>query len=263
MAFSFVDIHCHLLPDVDDGAADMREALAMARMSVAEGTTTIIATPHQLGAYAHVKVDDIRRRAADLQKQLSTANIPLRVLPGADVRVEPGVAQAIARGEVLTLGDHKKHVLLELPHEIYVPLEPVLQELWARKLVGVLSHPERNQGVLREPGLLMPLVDAGCLLQVTAGSVCGMFGPQCQQLCEWLLGEGLVHFVATSAHNSRTRPPMMGGAYQRIISLTDEATALDLCSRNPAKVAVGEAVRLGRRELPKRRGFLYTKKAAA
>jgi len=253
MTQSFVDIHCHLLPEIDDGAKDFGESLAMARLAVEDGTTTIIATPHQLGNFGHNKGDDIRRRVTELQQQLAAAEVPLKVLPGGDVRIEPGMVEAIVRGEVLSLGDHRRHVLVELPHELYLPLEPVLEELSRRKMVGVLSHPERNQGILRQPNVLPPLVDAGCLLQITAGSLCGTFGPQCQQFSEWLLAEGLVHFVATDAHGPRSRRPLMRRAFERVVELTDESTALALCGRNPAHVATGAAVRAGRREKPRRR----------
>lgn len=253
MTHSFVDIHCHLLPGVDDGAKSIEESLAMARLALEDGTTTIIATPHQLGNFGQNQGGAIRRRVADLQREFDEAKMAIKVLPGADVRIEPGMVDGILRGEVLTLGDHHRHVLLELPHELYLPLEPVLEELWRRKIVGVLSHPERNQGILRQPSVLPALVDAGCLLQITAGSICGTFGPQCREFCEWLLAEGLVHFVATDAHGPRSRRPLMRRAFERVVELTDEATGLDLCSVNPDQVAAGRPVRPGRRENPRRR----------
>ncbi len=261
MAHSFVDIHCHLLPGIDDGAKDWGDSLAMARLAVEDGTTTIIATPHQLGNSGHNTGDDIRRGVAELQQQLDSADVPLQVLPGADVRIEPGMVEAIVRGDVLTLGDHRRHVLLELPHELYLPLESVLDELSRRKLIGVLSHPERNQGILRQPNVLAPLVDAGCLLQITAGSLCGTFGHECQEFCEWLLAEGMVHFVATDAHGPRSRRPLMRRAFERVVELSDESAAVDLCCRNPGNVAVGRPVRGGRREKPRRqRSWLFSKK---
>jgi protein-tyrosine phosphatase len=141
--------------------------------------------------------------------------------------------------------------MLELPHELYLPIEPLLERLARRQMVGILSHPERNEGVLRRPDVLPPLVDAGCLMQVTAGSVCGTFGPACRQLAEWILAEGLVHFIATDAHGSRSRRPMMRRAFVRVAELTDKATATDLCCRHPELVARGQAVMPGRRTMPR------------
>jgi protein-tyrosine phosphatase len=246
MSVSFVDIHCHLLPGIDDGAKSWDDALAMARLAVDDGTTTIIATPHQLGNFGHNRGGEICHLVDELQRRLDDACVPLRVLPGADVRIEPEMVERIPSGEVLTLGDHRCHVLLELPHELYFPVEPVLAELRRRKLVGILSHPERNEGILRQPDVLAPLVDAGCLMQITAGSLCGSFGSICQEFAEWMLQERLVHFVATDAHGTRSRRPLMRRAFERTCELTDEEIAIDLCSRNPGRVADGAAVPGGR-----------------
>ena len=124
-----VDVHCHLLPGVDDGAPDVDASIQMARLSIEQGVDTVVATPHQLGSFAFNRGDDLRRQTAALQRALNEAGVPLTVLPGADVRIEDGMAEAIVAGEVLTLGDHGRHVLLELPHELFVPLEGVLAEL--------------------------------------------------------------------------------------------------------------------------------------
>lgn len=263
MNFSFVDIHCHLLPGIDDGAKDWDESLAMARLAVDDGTTTIIATPHQLGNFGHIHGDDIRERIAELQQRLDQVGLPLKVLPGADVRIEPGMCERLTSGDVLTLGDHRRHVLLELPHELYLPLEPVIDELSRRRMVGILSHPERNDGILRRPEVLQPLVDNGCLLQITAGSLCGTFGPECRQLSEWLLAEGLVHFVATDAHGPRSRRPLMRRAFDRVVELSDDTTAIELCSRNPAAVAAGQGVRAGRRRAVRPKRGWFTSKSVA
>ncbi len=248
----FVDIHCHLLPGLDDGADDLADSLAMARLAAIDGISTIVATPHQLGAFARNHGDEIRRRTAHLQSELDRAGIALRVLAGADVRVEPGLVQAIEAGEVLSLGDHGRHVLLELPHELYFSLEGMLADLQRAGIMGILTHPERNAGLLRRPELLGPLVDAGCLMQVTAGSFTGSFGPACQQLAEWMLSEGVIHFVATDAHGSRSRRPLMQRAFERVCQLSDEATALDLCCHHPALAASGKDVACGRRAAAKK-----------
>lgn len=243
----FVDIHCHLLPGIDDGSADAATSMAMAEMAVDDGISTIIVTPHQLGSYGHNRGDDIRRQTAEVAELLAQQNIPLTVLPGGDVRIEPDLVERIADGDVVTLGDHKKHVLLELPHELFMPFEPLLDRLASAGIVGVLSHPERNAGILREPNVLGSLVDRGCLMQVTAGSVIGAFGPASRQLAEWMLGEGLIHFVATDAHGLESRRPRLGPAFDRVAELTNAEIATDLCCRNPAAVAAGGDVGPGRR----------------
>jgi protein-tyrosine phosphatase len=185
------------------------------------------------------------------------------VLPGADVRIESGMFDQLLSGDVLTLGDHRRHVLLELPHELYLPLEPIVQELECHGMVGILSHPERNEGILRRPEVVASLVDGGCLMQITAGSICGTFGRDCQQLSEWLLAEGLVHFVATDGHGPRSRRPLIRRTFDRVAELTSEALAIELCSENPTAVAAGGAVRPGRRAATRRKRKWFTSKSVA
>lgn len=243
----FVDIHCHLLPEIDDGAKSWDESLGMARMAVEDGMATMIVTPHQLGTYCHNDGDLIRHRTAEFQAALDEEGIPLEVLPGADVRIEDGMIAGLRRGSVLSLGDLRRHVLLELPHELYFPLEGILEDLRRIGMVGILSHPERNQGILQRPEVVEPLVDAGCLMQVTASSFLGGMSGPAQALAEWLLQRGLVHFVATDAHGIKSRRPLISRAFRRVAELTDWETAVDLCCRHPAAVAAGEEVVAGRR----------------
>ncbi|NLF70109.1 MAG: capsular biosynthesis protein [Candidatus Anammoximicrobium sp.] len=252
---AFVDIHCHLVPGLDDGAQSWEQSLLMAGMAATDGIQTIVVTPHQLGNFAHNSGQAIRARAAELQQFLNHHQIALRVLPGADVRIEPGMLEKLRSGDVLTLADRGKHVLLELPHELYFPLDELLESLRRAGMVGILSHPERNQGLLKQPRLLPPLVDAGCLMQITCGSLLGTFGAASQQLSEWMLDEGLVHFLATDAHGHKARRPLMKHAFERARQMVGEEIAVDLCCRNPAAVAEGADV-AAQRYQTKPRGFL-------
>lgn len=242
-AVRFCDIHCHLLPDIDDGARSWQESLAMAQMAAGDGIGTIIATPHQLGSFVHNHGETIRARTAELQRMLDQRNIPLSILPGADVRIEAGMVARIGKGEVLTLGDLGKHVLLELPHELYFPLDEVLNDLARAGLCGILSHPERNQGLLKQPQLIEPLIEQGCLMQVTCGSLMGTFGAGPQQMAEWMVQQGLVHFMATDAHGSSSRRPLMYRAFEQVMEMVGEQVALDVCCHNPSAVAAGAEVR--------------------
>ena len=250
---SLTDIHCHLLPGIDDGADDWETALAMARMAVAEGVRAIIATPHQLGCYARNRGEAIRSRVVRMQQELDRHGIPLRVLPGADVRIEPGLLDQIQRGDVLSLGDCRRHVLLELPHDLYLPLDRLLDELHVAGLVGILSHPERNRGILQRPNLVRQLVERGCLMQLTAGSLTGAFGHTVRRYSEKLIEDGLVHVVASDAHDLDRRSPRLVDAFQAVAVRTDQATAIDLFCRNPASIAAGERVQSGPRRTVVRR----------
>jgi protein-tyrosine phosphatase len=158
------------------------------------------------------------------------------------VRIEPDLAPRILSGHVVTLGDRRRHVLIELPHGVWFPLDRLLAELKHSGLTAILSHPERNTAILRQPRVLPLLVEQGCLLQVTAGSLTGSFGPTIEKAAVGMVQQGLVHFIATDAHNVRSRPPLMGPAFQRVAELLGEAAAIDLCCRRPAAVAAGSAI---------------------
>jgi len=259
----WVDIHCHLTPGIDDGAKNESESLAMARMAVAEGTQTVICTPHQLGNFRPNRGDDIRQRVQALQELLNTHRVPLVVLPGADVRIEDDMMGLLASGEVLTLGDLGKHVLLELPHELYFPLEPVLDLLRKQGLVGILSHPERNHGILRDPSVIEPLVRAGCLMQVTTGSLTGSFGPDSARLAAQLVSRGQCHFLATDAHGPKARRPLFREAHSRATELAGKRVADTMCESNPRLVAEGREVPAGALDVePRRTGWRFWKKAS-
>lgn len=233
------DIHCHLLPGIDDGAKSWQESIEMARQAVAEGITTSILTPHQLGSNSHTRGDTIRQLAAEFQHHLNRHAIPLRVLPGADVRIDADMIPRLQSGDCLSLGDYGRHVLLELPHELYFPLEPVLAQLHRISMIGILSHPERNEGILRQPALIPQLIAQGCLMQITADSLIGIFGPVPQRFSEMMLRSGWVHFLATDAHSPRSRRPRIAAARARAAELVGAAYAEAICCTNPTAVASG------------------------
>lgn len=241
---TFTDIHSHLLPAIDDGADSMEETLTMARLAVEDGITQVIVTPHQLGNYQMNSGALVRELVQQVQQRLIAEGIRLTLLPGADVRIEEGMLDRIKTGEVLTLADRGKHILLELPHELYYPLEGVIEVLASCGIQSILSHPERNQGLLRKPEIVGQLVEAGCLMQVTAGSLVGTFGPKCRQMSELLLARGWVHFLATDAHGMKSRRPLLSRAFVRTSELVGSQTATKLCHDYPNLVVAGQPVPL-------------------
>lgn len=239
---AFTDIHCHIVPGIDDGSASLAESLAMARMAEADGTKSLIATPHQLGTNSEVSAEAIRKGVADLQNALNAEGIGISVIPGADVRIEPELPKLVKQGKVLTLAEKGKHVLLELPHETYFSLEPLLAALARQDLVGILSHPERNRGIIRKPEAMWDVVRAGGLLQITAASLTGAFGRAPQKIAEMCIDERLIHFIASDAHDTKNRPFGMQAAYDTIIEIADEGLADLVCRENPARVFAGDDV---------------------
>jgi protein-tyrosine phosphatase len=237
--FVFTDIHCHIVPGIDDGATDLAESIAMARMAAADGTKSVVATPHQLGNNSHVTANAIREGVAALQAAVDHEGIGVSVVPGADVRIEPELPKLLKQGKVVTLADRGKHVLLELPHDTYIPLEPILAALDKQGLVGILSHPERNRGIIKHPEVMEDVVAAGGLLQITAGSLTGGFGPSPQRIAEYCVENRLIHFIASDAHDTKKRPFGMQAAYDAICDVADEHLANLVCCENPARVVAG------------------------
>ena len=241
----FPDIHCHVIPDIDDGSANISESIIMAKMAQREGTRSLIATPHQLGTNRQVSPAAIKKGVADLVEALDKEDVGVKIRPGADVRIDPELPKLLKQGKVLTLADHGKHVLLELPHDTYYPLDQLLKSLRKQGLVGILSHPERNRGIIKNPDVMWDVIEAGGLLQITAGSLTGTFGSSCQEIAELAVDEGLIHFIASDAHDTKHRPFGMRDAYDTICEMAGEKLADLVCCENPARVFEGDDVKGG------------------
>lgn len=237
----YVDIHCHCLPGVDDGPANISEAIALCRALVDEGVTTVVATPHQLGRFSGCnKPADIREAVSALSKELKGRGIALRVVPGADVRVDERICQLLEADEVLTLADGGRYILLELPHEVFIDIEPLLDDLAAMNIRAILSHPERHSGLMRKSNILTKWLGRSVHLQITAGSLLGDFGSEIQGFAWRLLSKGVVSLIATDCHNLNGRRPRMKRAFGRInLELGGDIAKL-LCIENPLRVLKGQ-----------------------
>ncbi|MBI3461916.1 MAG: protein tyrosine phosphatase [Planctomycetes bacterium] len=234
-----MDIHCHILPGLDDGARDWDETLAMARCAVAQGIRRVIATPHQSEQFPGVNRERILAKVSQALQRFQEASIPLEILPGADVRVTEHLVAKLARGEIVTLGNLGKHLLLELPAELTLPLHELFYELESRGVRSILSHPERNTALQADTALLGRLVNQGCLLQVTAGSFLGRFGRAACRTAFRLLRNGLVHIIASDAHNEQDRPFETAAAYARVVRAVGPEETDKKFSFTPALIAEG------------------------
>jgi protein-tyrosine phosphatase len=237
-----VDLHCHCLPGIDDGPATMADSLSLCLQLVADGITTVIATPHQLGGYeGSNSAAVIRDLVGQLQALLDTDQVPLAVLPGADVRVDLRLIDLLNDGDVLTLAEGP-YVLLEIPHEAMIDLRRPIDLLTQKGIRTIVSHPERHDAIARKPAIVLPWLDAGALLQVTAGSLLGQFGPTAKKTGWQLIENGLVSIIASDAHNTTDRPPSLTPAIAAIAMRMGHAATRRMCLENPAKVARGVSV---------------------
>ncbi len=201
-----IDLHCHLLPGIDDGPPDLEASVTMARAALEAGTRTIIATPHVSWAYRNTP-QTIGRPLAELRRALAVEGVGLEVLRGAEVEATYLSELDDASLDALRLGDGDA-VLLECPLSMAaMPMDAMVLGLQRRGYRAVLAHPERSATVRAQPGRLESLVQAGALTQITTGSLLGQFGREARRFALWMLEEGLVHNVASDAHDTARRPP--------------------------------------------------------
>lgn len=238
-----VDIHCHCLPGLDDGPATMDHALAVCRALVADGVTTVVATPHQLGRFdGQFTSQDIRRAVADLNSALAAEGVPLTVVPGADVRIDERIPRLLEADRVLTLADGGEYVLLELPHDTFINPYALVGELAARGFKAIISHPERNAFLTRQPQAASGWLARGVWFQVTAASLVGDFGPAAERAAWHWLATHAAALVATDAHDTDFRRPRMSAAIDRIAERLGHVAARRVCIENPLRVLAGEGI---------------------
>lgn len=202
-----IDLHCHILPGLDDGASDIDVSLAMARIAVAQGIETTACTPHILPGLYHNSGSTIRQAVAALQQRFEAEAIPLRLVHGADVHMCPDFVSGLRSGQLISLAD-SRYVLVEPPHHTVPPhFEAFFFNLVAAGYVPILTHPERLLWVPSHYEAIGRLVRAGVWMQLTAGSFAGAFGRNALYWAERMLDEGCVHLIATDAHDTERRPP--------------------------------------------------------
>ncbi len=235
-----IDLHCHILPGLDDGAADLAVSVAMARASVADGVTVLACTPHILPGLYHNTGSSIRQACAALQGILDDAGIALRLTTGADNHIVPDFVAGLRSGHLLTLAD-SHYVLVEPPHHV-APLR--LEELFFDILVSgytpILTHPERLTWIRSQYEVFQRLLRAGVWVQITAGSLTGVFGRSARYWAERMLDEGCVHILATDAHDLHHRPPDLSRGRELAAKRVGDAEAENLVLYRPRGVLAND-----------------------
>lgn len=235
-----VDLHCHILPGIDDGPENMPDAVALCRVMWREGVTLAVATPHQLGRYdTSITAAQIRDGVKALNEELRRRRIGLEVRPGAEVRLDERIDRLIEQDLVMTLNDARKALLLELPMGLAVEPEVVFSRLPGKSLQIVLAHAERYDFIRRDAAAAQRWVDAGAIVQVNCGSITGAFGPA-EQTCAWdLLSRGIAKVVASDAHSTGQRRPYFAAAAELIHRRLGAQVAQEVCVDNPRRIVDG------------------------
>lgn len=267
-----IDLHCHILPGLDDGPQTMEESIQMCRIAYQDGIRTIVATPHTLnGVYQNGKsmilarvqelnegirkfgvgnmeagVKDFNASTPQRLKVNSITQLPndsmtnLNILPGSDVHLCETTLQQVDQGEAVTIGDGGKYIMIEFPSQaIPYQAERVLFQLLGRGLIPIISHPERNLEIGKRPGRYDEIIKMGCFGQVTAMSLTGEFGPKVRQWAEKLLKSWLVHFIASDAHSINGRPPILSAAVKAAAKIVGKKEAEKMVTEYPKAILEG------------------------
>jgi protein-tyrosine phosphatase len=238
-ADEMVDIHCHILPDIDDGSESWATTTAMCRMAVRDGITHVVATPHCDGHYVYD-----REHFTDMLATLSEVSEgKLTFSIGCDFHVSPqNVDEAMADPRRFAIGD-TQYMLVEFDHHgIPSNADDLLMALVSRGMIPIITHPERNAFLMKHPDQVLRFIEAGCLVQVTANAFTGFWGPKSKKAAERLLKQNAIHIVATDAHDLRLRPPVLSEARARIAALAGADTAEALVMHNPSAIVAGRGV---------------------
>ena len=251
-----IDIHCHILPGLDDGPSTLDETLEMCRSSVEDGITGIIATPHLFNDLFYTNREMILKKYAEAREALFTHDIPVSLYVGADMRLIPDLREKIRTEQGLTL-NQGKYYLLEFPSQILPPnLNEIVENLLSDDLVPIITHPERNTNILRREQILLDLLEQGALCQITSMSLTGEFGHKCQDFCQRLIEAGGVHFIASDAHSIGWRSPGLSRAAKLAQEIVGEEGAKQMVKNNPEAVIRGDDIPRARiKKLPKRKRF--------
>ena len=256
-----IDLHCHMLPGIDDGAPDLATSLQMARIAWRDGITVTACTPHITPGVYDNTAPGIRKAISELRVALAAEGIPLKLVEGADVHICADMVAGLKNGRIATLAG-SRYLLFEPSHHIAPPrLRETVFEVMSAGFHPIITHPERLTWIEDHYPTMIALAKAGAWMQLTAGSVTGRFGARPKYWSERMLDEGLVHLLATDAHNLRARSPVMSEARAAVAQRLGEAEATEavltrpqlvLDDRPPSMATTPEALRGPERK----RGFL-------
>ena len=240
-----VDIHCHILPFVDDGADSMEQALEMARMAVDSGVDSIIATPHCNIPHAeehNYKSARLAQRFLQLRESVNQAGIPLSIYPGAEVLCTPDVPDLLKQGQLVTLAGTQYLLVEFFFDESLAYMDKMLHAIALQGITPVIAHPERYEAIQRAPYVIERWFAAGYIIQINKGSILGRLGQHAAIAAAWVLEQGLAHVVASDAHSSLMRTPHMTELRDYLEMHYSVDYAQILLEENPRRILHGDTV---------------------
>jgi protein-tyrosine phosphatase len=271
-----IDLHAHLLPGLDDGAKTLEESVQMCWISYKDGVRTIVATPHTLNGFYLNDRETILNKVKELNSALkkfgfsNDINVPnvhnvlnehnastlrpndpmtqlpndpitdFQILPGADVHLCEKTLPHLDKGKLMTISDGKKYLFLEFPSQgIPYQAEEIIFQIMTRGIIPIITHPERNLEIGQRPQRYYEMIRMGCLGQVTAMSLTGEFGRRVRQIAERLLTNRLIHFIASDAHSTDGRPPILSEGVRAAEKIVGKEEAQKMVTEYPQAILEG------------------------
>jgi len=242
-----IDLHCHLLPGIDDGPETLEQALELARIAVANGITHSVVTPHiHPGRYENDRAS-ILQNLGDYRAAIEAEDIPLQLGFAGEVRLGIEVLEMVQAGQVPFYGEYegKKVMLLELPHSHVPPgSDKLVRWLLDQNVLPMIAHPERNKDIMRKLDKIIPFIEMGCLFQLTASSVAGLFGEPALETAQALLEKGCVTILASDAHNAQHRPPQLAHGRDAAAEIVGPEMAEEMVTGRPWGLVEGQFLSL-------------------
>jgi protein-tyrosine phosphatase len=247
-----VDIHCHILPDLDDGATDLEISLEMCRMAAEDGIEAIVCSAHANDRYPF-DPDRVQQKIDEVSAQ--SGGKP-RLYPGCDFHLSyENIQSALADPRRYTI-NHGSYLLVEFADFAIPPnMDEIFFQFRSRGMIPIITHPERNPWLVARRQQLFEWVQNGALIQVTAASLVGRFGPMPADFSQWLLECRMIHFVATDAHNVARRPPQLRPAYEKVAQQCGPLMANLLFKEHPRAALLSESISPEPPVLPKPKTF--------
>lgn len=231
-----IDLHCHILPGIDDGAPDLQTSLQMARMAQSDGTRILACTPHIYPGLYMNDASGIRAARDRLQAELDRHGIALQLVVGADAHLVPELLQGLRDGRIPSLHG-SRYFLLEPSHHVAPPrLEESIFQLLVAGFVPVVTHPERLTWIESHYDTMVGLIRQGAWMQITAGALTGQFGPRARYWGEKFVGEGHAHLLASDGHSVGRRAPCLSGGLEVAQRLVGSQEARRLVVDRPQAV---------------------------
>jgi len=243
-ARGMVDLHCHILPGLDDGSPDMAVSLAMARLAAADGVSDTVATPHLFrGASNLTDFGQLAKKIKEFQTELDREAIPLAIHSGVEIRFSHNLLEEIRKHRRNLVLAGSSYMFVEFPFDyVYGGVKDVFFQVMSEGLIPIVTHPERISTFMNHPERLFELVEMGALVQANAGSILGHYGSQIRDTAMLLLRLNLVHIIASDGHNTESRPPVLSPARRAAEPVVGPEAAAAMVRDNPRAVIEDQAL---------------------